>query len=114
MDTQRETNIIETKNGHKVALKTFLTPREANEIKKITLSKLNYDGSGKDTSANVTLPGMFLIEEELKVLEVTILSIDGKTEGIMDFLQDNMSFDEYQEIVNEARKLTAGLFPQPK
>jgi hypothetical protein len=109
----RETKTITTKNGHNILVKTYLTAREANQIKGITLSKLNYEGSEGDIKTNVKLAGTSLLDEELKILEISVVSIDGKTEKIMEVLQD-MPFDEYQEVVDQAKELTKGLFPQPK
>jgi hypothetical protein len=86
--SERKTKEITTPAGHKIVLRTYLTGREANEIKAAMFSslKMNMDDaqSGKVNVGDVS--GAFLIEQERKALGFLLVSIDGGTNAPVDKL----------------------------
>ena len=104
--SDRETKEFITPAGHKVALRTYLTGRESNELKSVMFSalKMNMEDaqSGKVNVSDV--PGTFLAEQERKALDLLIVSIDGDTATPVDKLLDLPS-GEYDAVVAEVNKI---------
>jgi hypothetical protein len=102
----RETKEIVTPGGHKVVLRTYLTGREANELKAVMFSamKMNIEDaqSGKVNVSDV--PGTFLIDQEKAALGFLLVSIDGETNAPIDKLLDLPS-PEYDAVVKEVNTI---------
>src|ERR1044071_2654363 len=86
--SDRETREITTPGGRKVVLKTYLTAREANEPKKLILkdAKMSLDAEGKEVFEGI--PGTVAIDQQQKLMELTVVSIDGVTENVPELLLD--------------------------
>ena len=111
--SDREIKTIKTTEGHEVVLKTYLTGKETNKLRDIIYSRLNIDTDSGQSGQSTKLPGSIILEQEIAALEVCVISLDGKTEGVSDAVQD-LKAAEYQEIVNAVNEVTKDLFPQPK
>ncbi len=104
----RETKTIETTKGTKIVVNTYVTGREANVIKAELLKKAKINGETGEVD-NSGISGDFIIEQERKLLEVIVVSINDSKEGIVDKLQD-LPNGEYQEVVAAVNEIyTAGL-----
>lgn len=111
--SDRETREIATTGGHKIVLKSYLTGREANELKAVMYGalKMNMDDaqSGKVNIGEV--PGTFLVEQEQKALELLVVSFDGSTETPIAKLLDLPS-SEYEEVIKEVNKIQNPTTPE--
>src|SRR5258708_39274410 len=98
--SERETKTITTPGGHTVVLRTYLTGREANDLKSVMFSalKMNMEDaqSGKVNVSDV--PGTFLVEQERKALGFLVVSLDGDNTAPVDKLLDLPS-PEYEAVV---------------
>lgn len=104
---ERETKVIETKSGNKIVIKTYLTGREANSIKEELYKSFKFNVSSKETGLDGDVTGEMALNQEKKLLSVIVVSVNGKTEGILDLLLD-MHNDEYQQIVSEVNAVFSG------
>lgn len=100
--TERETREFQTPGGHIVVLRSYLTGREANELKAVMFSalKMNMEDaqSGKVNVSDV--PGSFLVEQERKALGFLVVSVDGETNAPVDKLLD-FPATEYEAVLKE-------------
>lgn len=98
----RETREFITPAGRTVILRTYLTGREANELKSVMYSalKMNMEDaqSGKVNVSDV--PGTFLVEQEHKALVFLVVSVDGDTTAPVDKLLD-LPASEYDAVKKE-------------
>jgi hypothetical protein len=103
---ERETKEFITPAGRKVVLRTYLTGREANELKSVMFSALKMTMDNAETGkVNVSdVPGTFLVEQERKALSFLVVSVDGETNAPVDKLLDLPS-TEYEAVVTEANKI---------
>jgi hypothetical protein len=103
---ERETKEITTPGGHKIVLRTYLTGREAGELKSVMFSalKMNMEDaqSGKVNVSDV--PGSFIVEQERKALEFLLVSIDGDSTSPIDKLLD-MPSTEYEFVIKEMNQV---------
>jgi hypothetical protein len=103
---ERETREFTTPGGHKVVLRSYLTGREATELKAVMFSalKMNMEDaqSGKVNVSDV--PGTFLVEQERKALGFLLVSVDGDTAPPVDKLLDLPS-PEYEAVVKEVNAI---------
>src|SRR5882762_3686656 len=104
--SERETKEITTPGDHKVVLRTYLTGREANELKAVMFSalKMNMEDaqSGKVNVSDV--PGTFLVEQETKALGYLLVSVDGDTTAPVEKLLDLPSA-EYEAVIKEVNAI---------
>lgn len=98
MDTKRETAELKTKGGHVIVHKTYLTGREFNEIQAVLMKDIKIDAIG----ATPTVQGFnasAIEESNKKMLELLVVSVDGKTENVADTILD-LPYQETQEVVD--------------
>jgi hypothetical protein len=93
---ERETKSLETKVGkHKVEIKTYLTERENRELIKVLSPTIKMeDGSVKNEANTET----FLAYQD-KLIEVWIVSVDGKKEGIKEEMLEWRKAD-FKEVID--------------
>lgn len=106
----RETKKISTPSGREFELKTYLTARERNELRGVFLENVSVDPGTAQTKVG-DLAGSLLEKAEKKLIELVVVSYDGKTENILEGILDG-SPEDYDFIVAEANKI--GNFKQPK
>ena len=109
---ERDTKLITTPGGHTVVLKTYLSGRESKEIETVMYSALKMnpdnieelpDGRKKIKMSDVSAE--FIVEQEKKLIEVMLVSIDGTAENAFERLLDLPS-PEYDAVKAEIEKLT--------
>ncbi len=73
--------------GHTIVYKTYCTGREYQQIEAVFLSGAKVDMIGKDVHIAGFNP---LVEQEAnkKMLELMVVSVDGKTENVVDLVLD--------------------------
>ncbi len=104
----RETKTIETSKGTKLVLNTYVTGREANVIKTELLKKAKINGE-TGVVDNSGISGDFILEQERKLLEAIVVSINESKEAIVEKLLD-LPNGEYQEVVAAVNEIyTSGL-----
>lgn len=106
---ERETRNITTPGNHVVVLKTYLTGREVNDIKRALFGSVSIERGEDDKPVIPQYPLSLAIDREKKLLEYTVVNLDGVTENAADKVQDLTSAD-YKFIVQEAEKAVDGNF----
>lgn len=109
MSNTRPTKIVETPNGRKVEINTFITEREKESIQDIFLSKMEISrlqegGMGQGASADISgMKGSAATEANHLTYSIMIVSIDGITENVLDTFLDMDSADTQlvKEAINE-------------
>jgi len=103
----RETKEIVTPGGHKVMLRTYLTGREANELKAVMYSafKMNMDDAQSGKVGMEKVSGEFMIEQEQKAIGLLLVSLDENTEDALNRLLDLPQTD-YDAVKMEVEKIT--------
>ena len=112
----RETTKLTTTSGKEVVVKTYLTARESNEIKRQMYDALKIDVSeAAIPGAKVIkdIPASFMLDRERKMLEQVVVSIDGSTDGVLDRLLD-LPAPEYEELLGRIGTLIGGDFQPSK
>lgn len=111
--SERETKEFITPGGRKVVLHTYLTGREANEIKAAMFSslKMNMDDAQSGKINVGDLSPAFIIEQERKAFDFLIVSIDGDTMEPVEKLLDLPS-TEYEAVVKEVNKIQNPTTPE--
>ena len=94
-------------------MRTYLTGREANELKAVMFSalKMNMEDaqSGKVNVSDV--PGTFLVDQERKALGFLVVSVDGDATAPVDKLLDLPSA-EYEAVVKEVNAIQNPTTPE--
>ena len=100
--SERETKEIKTPGGHVVVLRTYLTGREAQELKAIIFSalKVGMDDAQSGKIGVNEVPATFLVEQEKKALGFLVVSVDGETNAAVDKLLEFPS-TEYEMVLKE-------------
>lgn len=89
-----------------VTLKTYLTGREANQIKESTYKSMKIDmATGQPVVSE--LSGEFMIQQEVNLLDVVVTEIAGSKDSIRDRLLDLHDAD-YQTVVAEVNSVYKG------
>lgn len=107
----RETKTIQTPGGHEVVLKEWVNGKEIQQIENLIYK--NFDIQGARENPNFKLNTSFLTEQTNKTLEMVVVSIDGKTENILEEILV-LKAKDYKFIVTEANKVIEGLDEEKK
>ena len=110
---ERETKEFTTPAGHKVVLRTYLTGREANELKAVMFSalKMNMEDAQSGKVNVIDVPGTFLVDQERKALGFLVVSVDGDATAPVDKLLDLPSA-EYEAVVKEVNAIQNPTTPE--
>jgi len=101
----RETRVIKTPSGDSVEIKTYIIGREIETIEDIMYSGVkDPDGKFKFT---------FLRRQTHKLIEIMVVSINGKKEKILDTILD-MKADDYIFITEKLQEITGGKTDDPE
>ena len=106
---ERETRNITTPGNHVVVLKTYLTGREVNDIKRVLFGSVSVERGEDGKPVVPQYPLALALDREKKLLEYTVVSIDGATDNAADKVQDLTAAD-YKLVVAEAEKAVDGNF----
>jgi hypothetical protein len=111
--TERETREFVTPAGRTIVLRTYLTGREASDIKSAMLSalKMNMEDAQSGRVNVNDVPGTFLVEQERKALGYLVVSVDGDTATPVDKLLDLPS-TEYDAVVREVNAIQNPTTPE--
>jgi hypothetical protein len=111
--SNRQTKEFTTPGGHKVVLYTYLTGREAQDLKSIMFSSLKVSmddvQSGKVGLGDV--PSTFLVDQEKKALSYLVVSVDGNETAPIDALLDLPS-SEYEAVIKEINAIQNPTTPE--
>lgn len=106
---ERETKNVTTPGNHVIVLKTYLTGREVNDIKRALFGSVSIE-RGEDGKPLVPqYPLALAIDREKKLLEYTVVSLDGSADNAADKIQDLTAAD-YKFVIAEAEKSVEGNF----
>lgn len=111
--TERETKTITTPGGHAVVLRSYLTGREANQLKELLFAdlKLNAEDAESGKLAIDAIPASFLVKQEEKAIELLVVSVDGTGENVLQLLLDLPSAD-YETVVAEINEIRNPTTPE--
>jgi len=104
MQNSRPTKELEI-GGHKIVFKTYATGRENNEIQSVYLRSAKISMVGKDAQVG-SFTGEVQIEAVKKSIEMLVVSVDGKTENVVDTILD-LPVEDYEAVVAEIEQLTS-------
>ena len=107
--TERETRNVTTPGNHVVVLKTYLTGREMNDIKRALFGSVSVERGEDGKPVVPQYPLALAIDRERKLLEYSIVSIDGSAENAAAKAEDLPSAD-YKFVIAEAEKAVDGNF----
>lgn len=101
----RETLTLTTKGGNVVVYKSYATGREAREIESKYLSSVQVDlgGEGKPNLSKFDTSAVF--EAEKAAIGLLVVSIDGKTDNIVETALD-LRQEDYEQIVAAINEIT--------
>src|SRR5689334_16399716 len=104
---QRETKTITTPSGLIVEIYSYLTAREANEIKESMYKAMKID-MATGTPIVTDLTGEFMIEQEKKLMRILVKSVAGyegdkPSEALLD-----MRDSDYQAVLSEVNNIHKG------
>lgn len=103
---ERETIEIETPIGkHKIVLKTYLTGREQRAIEAVFLGSVDWDVQTQTVKSKFTVQTAQLAENE--TIKQQVVSIDGKTENVLDLILD-MRSEDFAFVKDQLQKLSLG------
>ncbi len=105
---QRETTTLETPLKKSLVLKSFLNAGERNKLRAVYLGAMKIDGAAGAVNTD-EIPGTIIEVAEKKLLELAVVSYDGKTEYV-DVLEalENATPEEWDFVTTEAGKVNGG------
>jgi hypothetical protein len=111
--TERETRLFITPNSNQVLLRTYLTGRDAAEIKGVMLSSLKMTVSDLDTKRvdMGSISGDVIAAQERKVWECLIVSVNGDAENPVETFLDLPSAD-YDAVLAEIEHIKNPTTPE--
>jgi len=103
-----DTKTIKTPNDHEIVLKSGLTGREFREINGLMLRDATVQGGVKDGEEMQVsgIKGSIMQEMENKTLEIMLVSIDGKTEKLLDMLLE-FPIEDFEAVWAKVQELTS-------
>lgn len=114
---ERPTITIKTPSDKDLVVKTYLTARERNAVREISLEamKVKMDTQGKVISNDMEMSGTLLSKLNDALIKQSVVSYAGQTNGdaILNNLLDGLP-EEYDFVVAEASKLQTGTLTQVK
>jgi hypothetical protein len=102
--SERETRVLETPNGHKVELKSYLTGRELRQIQALYVDESKIE-EGQEKLSN--LSGALALKAEDKLIEMAVISLDGKDGDLIDRILD-LKGEDYTPIKLALTELLVG------
>jgi hypothetical protein len=111
--SDRQTKEFTTPSNHKVVLRTYLTGREVTEVKAIMFSKVEMtmeDMASKKMNMG-GLSGTLIAEQERRVFDFLIVSVDGDTENPVEKFLDLPSVD-YDAVTAEIEHIKNPTTPE--
>lgn len=109
---ERETIKLQTPSGKELELKSYLTARERNELRRVFLEGVHIDPNKQDANLK-DLSGDVLEKAEHKYIEIIVAKYDGNAENVLARLLDATPA-EYDFVVAEATKIDKGNFTRAK
>jgi len=98
-----ETKKFKTTTGVEIELKTYLTGREIERLSDVFLA--NAELRGKGTEMEITgIKGSDFTRYMHKKIEMTVVSVNGQTENILDRILD-LPGDDYRKVIAEVNKI---------
>jgi hypothetical protein len=106
--SQRTTHAFITPGGHKVILNSYLTGREAQDMKAVLAAamKLSNEGASLDK-----VSASLVIESEEKAMKYLLVSFDEDTQNPIETLMSQPA-SEYEAVVAEINKIQNPTKPQ--
>jgi hypothetical protein len=111
--TERQTVPFSTPAGTSIVLRSYLTGREAADIKSIMLSSLKMSMSDQESKKvdMGRISGAVLVEQERKTLGYLLVSVNGNTTAPVEVLLDLPS-TEYDAVLKEIEKIKNPTTPE--
>lgn len=115
---ERETKEIVTPLGqNKIVIKAWLTGRERRAIRSVLLEGVSFSATSNEeenATPDYNFQGSALDKMQDKALETVVVSVDGKTENVLDILLDELKEQDFEFVLAEIDKVTGGLSEEDK
>jgi hypothetical protein len=108
--SDRTTHEFTTPSGHKIVFNSYLTGREAQELKGLMLAVMKVNTQDVQ-SGKIDVPSTFIVDQEKRAFEYLIVSFDGSTETPVEKLLALPS-SEYEAVVQEVNRIQNPTKPQ--
>lgn len=109
---ERETKAFTTPGGHSFLLKSYLSGREAKQIEAVMYAAVKMDPENvmqlPDGRTKVKINEVsadFVVDQEKKLVELLLVTLDGEAENAIDRLLD-LPAAEYEAVKAEVDKIT--------
>lgn len=102
-ENTRETKVLEI-GSHEVVVHTYVTGRELRNIESAMLDKLEMSQKGKEQEIT-GFKGSMLADRQDMQIKAVVVSVDGKTENIVDLVLD-LPAQESEQIMDYVKELT--------
>ena len=102
----RETKDFETKSGIKIVANTYITGREMRDIRDCYIGDAEVDLNNKGKIPLSGIKGSVISKAEDISIEALIVSVDGKTEKILEEVS-NLPSEDYDEVVAYINTITS-------
>jgi hypothetical protein len=103
---QRETKEIVTTNGHTAVMYTYITGMEKRAISEALFGDVQITPSGKDANIN-GFKGSDAFKAENKAMELVVVSVDGKTDDVVNSIL-NLRVEDSDDIIRAINEVTEG------
>lgn len=94
-----------TKGGHEVEVRSFITGRQSRHIKDAFLEDTQFASTDGKQSYSVAASKTNIAED--RAIEAAVVSIDSKTEKVVDLVLDLPDAD-YAEVIAKVNEVTGG------
>lgn len=93
-----------TPNGAVIGLKEYITGKDLIEFKRLVFSKMKQGELDKKGAPTMNIEPSIAIDQEVKMIELTVLSVNGSLEKPSEAVQ-NLESKEYQAVANHVREV---------
>ena len=101
------------KTGFKVVMKEYLTGRERRQVKNALFGTSNFEVKGKDVTSD-KIPFTNTDASSDKSIELMVVSIDGRTENVLDIVLDELPDEDYDMVMAKIEEHTKGVDDEKK
>jgi hypothetical protein len=105
--TPRETQVIKTPiDGIELVVKTYLTGREMRQVENLRIEGTQFDPVTQQAKGSVS--GELADKAQDKLLEITVVSVGGSTENVVEKIVD-LKKPDYDFVVAQVRDISQGV-----
>lgn len=100
-----DNHTLKTKGGHEIVFKTVMTGRDFRELEGVLTKDATLEQFGEKDVKITGVKGEAIYKWEEKAIELMVISVNGKTDRILDDVLD-LPNDDYLEVRKTIHQLT--------